>query len=999
MIGKTISHYKIIEKLGEGGMGVVYKAEDTKLERTVALKFLRQDLSRDDESKERFIHEAQAASALDHPNICTIYEIDETKPVPGEPGDGQMFIAMACYEGESLKDRIERGPLRLDEAVNIAIQIAQGLARAHEEDIVHRDIKPANVMITNRGEVKIVDFGLAKLSGRTKLTKEGTTLGTVAYMSPEQAHGAEVDHRTDLWALGAVLHEMISGQQPFEGEYEQAVMYAIMNEDPEPITGLRTGVSMELERIVNKCLAKEPAERYQHADELLVDLRRLQKASKSEVLPSKKVFRKELSKKRFYSFIVPGMLFILAVFAIAGYFSLSREAQNTERIPIAVVDFVNETDEKELNGLSGMLITALEQSRRLSVLTRSRMFDLLKQLGKENVDRIDEALGREICQKANVHAMVIASIRKFGQVYAIDLKVLDPEKDEYLFTAREEGKGQESVLSMLDKLSKKTREGLKEKTAEIQAASQKVAEVTTTNLQAYRHFFQGEQLISQLKYKEAKEEFKKAISLDSTFALAYFRLSYAMSYWAEEGAEEPLKKAVKYIYNAPEKEQHLILALKAELDRDFDEAIAQYQTILKLYPEEKEALFQIGDRSFHRANFNVAKTYLEKVLTLDPTFEDAYWHIIWTYQLTEQYDKMLQYAKQYVANSPGEMAYSLLGEAYRLQGDFDSALHAYHRALELFPNSITLILDIGNAYLFKNDYEKAEVQFNQLLKEPYNYSQKIDGYRALSKLYAYYGKFRDILRMIDKIIEINIVLGDSTDLARSYAEKAYWLVVGRNNQENAKMAIEKGLKLKHMADLNFYFPLFKTYLMMGEFVKASFIAKNQLSAINPFCDLAVSAYSRKASGEYEEAIKEFQAFTMRWFPWDFLESLYDLAQCYVQAGQLDLAIKALQRLQGIYSDFYFSNRAVEYPKSFYLLGKIYESEGEKNLAIENYEKFLEIWRDADEDLLELIDAKARLPKLKAITGKRSAKLFPTTKSSKSSVKAAWGWSTHIFSFL
>ena len=219
MIGKTISHYKILEKLGEGGMGVVYKAEDTKLKRTIALKFLPPEYTRDPNAKNRFIHEAQAASALDHPNICTIHEIDETE-------NGQMFIVMAHCSGNTLKRKIEDGPLKLEEALGIFLQIAEGLAKAHEQGIVHRDLKSANVMINKDGVVKIVDFGLAKLSGQTELTKEGTTLGTVAYMSPEQTRGELVDHRTDIWALGVVLYQMLTRKLPFKGDYDQAVVYS-----------------------------------------------------------------------------------------------------------------------------------------------------------------------------------------------------------------------------------------------------------------------------------------------------------------------------------------------------------------------------------------------------------------------------------------------------------------------------------------------------------------------------------------------------------------------------------------------------------------------------------------------------------------------------------------------------------------------------------------------------------------------------------------------------
>jgi len=266
MIGRTISHYKILEKLGQGGMGIVYKAEDTKLKRTVALKFLPSEITRDQEAKERFIKEAQAVSALQHHNICTIHEINETD-------EGQLFICIAYYSGETLKQKIERGPLKLEEGIDIAMQVAQGMAIAHEKGIIHRDVKPANLLISERNEVKILDFGLAKLAGQTRLTVTGTTIGTVAYMSPEQTQGLETDHRTDVWSLGVILYEMISGQRPFRGDYDQAVMYNIVNDDPEPLTGLRTGVPLELERITNKAIAKRPDDRYQNISELQVDLR------------------------------------------------------------------------------------------------------------------------------------------------------------------------------------------------------------------------------------------------------------------------------------------------------------------------------------------------------------------------------------------------------------------------------------------------------------------------------------------------------------------------------------------------------------------------------------------------------------------------------------------------------------------------------------------------------------------------------------------------------
>ena len=267
MIGQTISHYKITDKLGEGGMGVVYKAEDTSLERPVALKFLAPHLVSDQEVRKRFEREAKAAAALNHPNVCTVHEIAEA--------NGRTFIAMAFIEGDSLETKIEAGPLKLKDALDIAIQSSKGLRAAHGKHIVHRDIKPSNLMIGEDGHVTIMDFGLALLTDRSKLTQLDETMGTVTYMSPEQTYGMELDHRTDIWSLGVVLYEMVTGQQPFKGHYDKAVMYSITNEEPEPLTALRTAVPMELELLVNKCLAKEADRRYQSTADLVVDLETL----------------------------------------------------------------------------------------------------------------------------------------------------------------------------------------------------------------------------------------------------------------------------------------------------------------------------------------------------------------------------------------------------------------------------------------------------------------------------------------------------------------------------------------------------------------------------------------------------------------------------------------------------------------------------------------------------------------------------------------------------
>jgi serine/threonine protein kinase len=307
MINTIISHYKVLEKLGGGGMGVVYKAEDTRLHRTVALKFLPPSFSFDEEAKLRFIREAQAASSLQHNNICNIHDVDETE-------DERIFICMDFYDGETLKKKIERGPLEIDEAVNIVTQIAEGLRQAHEKGIIHRDIKPANIFITKNGIVKILDFGLAKLAGQTMMTRTGATLGTAAYMSPEQVRGEEVDSRTDIWSIGVIFYEMITGRLPFKGEYEQAIMFAILNQEPESIIILRGDISSGLEHIINVCLEKEKEFRYNSIEVLLSDLEEIDNKQFNYRSFRKNWIQRKLKikNKNQYYFLAFGTFLILA---------------------------------------------------------------------------------------------------------------------------------------------------------------------------------------------------------------------------------------------------------------------------------------------------------------------------------------------------------------------------------------------------------------------------------------------------------------------------------------------------------------------------------------------------------------------------------------------------------------------------------------------------------------------------------------------------------------
>jgi len=510
MTGKIISHYKILEKLGGGGMGVVYKAEDAKLKRSVALKFLPFDLTRDDEAKERFVHEAQAASALDHPNICNIHEIDET-------ADGQIFICMAYYEGETLKKKVASGKatpagLQVANTIDIAMQIAQGLARAHEAGITHRDIKPANIMITNRGEVKIVDFGLAKLAGRTKITKSGTTMGTVAYMSPEQAQGAETDHRTDIWSLGVVLYEMLTGQLPFRGEYEMAMMYSIVNTDPKTVRSLRSEVSVGLEQIINKALAKKPEERYQQIDELLADLK-----SPTQKSESKKPFstRKLAIGRRGY--LYAGLAVLILGVVLAGIFLRPKSAEAIDSIAVLPLENMTGDPNQEyfVDGMTEALIANLAKISSLRVISRTSIMQYKK--ARKSLP--------DIAKELNVAAIVEGSVLRSDGRVRITAQLIDAPKDRHMW-ANSYDRDLRDVLALQSEVTTAiVREIQVKLTPQEQTQLTKTRTVTP---QAYDAYLQGRYFLKKWTEEDSKKAlkyFQEAIELDPTYAQAHAGLA------------------------------------------------------------------------------------------------------------------------------------------------------------------------------------------------------------------------------------------------------------------------------------------------------------------------------------------------------------------------------------------------------------------------------------------------------------------------------------------
>ena len=944
MIGRTVSHYKIIEEVGRGGMGVVYKALDTTLDRTVALKFLPAEFSGSTEEKQRFLQEAKAASALDHANICTVYEV-------GETDDGQMFIAMGFYEGETLKETIRKGQLPLQDAIRLGIQIARALAKAHEREIIHRDIKPANILVTREGDAKILDFGLAKLRGQAMLTKAGTTLGTAAYMSPEQARGEEVDARTDIWSLGIVLYEMLAGRSPFASDYEQAMVYQILNDDPAPLRQSRPEVSAELESVIQRCLAKDPSDRFGTMRELEGALSVFREGGSSASRPAIPRWESKGRKR----IALAGGLGALAIIVVLGYFLfLPGSAEAEGRLPVAVLDVVNETGEQELNGLSGMLITSLEQSRRLTVLTRSRMFDVLKTMGMDSINRIDESIGRKICAQAGINAMVMASVRKFGRLYTIDLKVLDPKKNEYLFTTKEEGEGQESIPSMLDRLSEATRIGLREKIAEVRAEQTTIASVTTSNLEAYQHYFKGEELINRLKFSEAKEEFQKAIALDSLFALAHYRLAYAAGWNQEVLTGQYINRAMELIDRLPERERFLVRVEKATVDSGWQAALRVLREMEKEYPDDKEMLYNIGDMSYHVADYAAAETYLTRVLDMDRDFERALQHLTWTYREMGQGEKMLEIAKRYVNTSGSSEAYTLLAAAYGMTGRREEGLNAMRAAQELFPDKASPTVELARLLMLEGQDQEAEGEIRSAL-------DKLDGFAAvralrgsLSGIYLYRGRFRDAIRETQTLRRRAVAEKDTGELAARYAYEGLLMTFGWGWSDSAWAVASRALEFPGPMENDANIPAILSWIQLSgnNWAFADSVSKAKRATVGIFID-AIAACQRGNPQEAQSAVDTLASQGIPPEPTQIIHAM--LAKCYLDAGEYSSVLDIVRLVRKLPVA-----RNETYVETFYLRGKAYEGLGEPARARKEYEEFLRLWRNADPDLPILVDAKRRL---------------------------------------
>ncbi len=684
MEGQTVSQYKVLNRLGRGGMGVVYRAEDRRLGRTVALKFLTAELDEaTPDARERFLREARAASALDHPRICTVYEI-------GECEDGRPFIAMAYCAGETLRERILRGPIPFDEARAITIQIAEGLAAAHEAGVVHRDIKPANIMLTPGG-VKILDFGLAKLSDATQMTQTGATLGTPAYMSPEQAKGETVDPRSDIWSLGAIVYEMVTGARAFAGDNPTAIMFAILSQDVRPVVDFRADAPEDLQKLIRTCLRREPDQRYQSLRELLVDLGMEQQTlvlsasgfdeARTAVSGGRQTAAPSMPRVSTARRVMIGVA--AAVLAVAaGWWVLSR----TESPPIAsvgggeapatgsqkplfvvaVADFFNRTGDPNLDwygeAVARLVTDALTGSRLLHVVS----------------DEIAESAG-------GFDVLVSGEFLPGDSGITVAARVVETGTGRNLAALRLDGLSTEGLLGCADEVAAEARKGLglpPEDNIDVFSA-----DFATDNPEAYRAYLTGLRAFADWRYDEAERGFSEALGLAPDFTMARYRLAWV--YGATGRRDEALseiKRAAAEIDRLSDREARYVRAAEAEFEARIDDALTQYRALVEVYPYDTDARHLLAGVLHDSGRYDEEIADLKVLARLAPDDGVVRSMLGYAHLAKGDYTGAVVELQRYVELEPDSAnGHASLGDAYRAQGELDLATDEYRAAIAADP--------------------------------------------------------------------------------------------------------------------------------------------------------------------------------------------------------------------------------------------------------------------------------------------------------------------------
>jgi tetratricopeptide (TPR) repeat protein len=929
--GTVVGRFELVREIGRGGFGVVYEARDLELRRMVAFKAVRAG-GRAALRQERLLREAEAAARLAHPNLVTLFDVGHCDRGP--------YLVLELLQGTTLADRLEEGPIPPGEAVRIAVHVARGVAHAHGHGVVHRDLKPANVFLCGDGQVKVLDFGLAHAFGQPR-----TDGGTPAFMAPEQWRGAPEDERTDVFALGLLLYRMLAGEHPFpagdRGEALQRPGRAPALEVPE-VPGLGA--------LVARMLAKDPVDRPRDGGAVLARLEGLRFRDAPPGPPPEPAPGAGGAARPRAVLAATGALLLLAALA-AGILWWRGRGGGDARTVVAVADVVNATGDPELDSISGLLITSLEQSRRLAVLTRARMHDLARQAGYREEARIDEVAGRDICRRARARALLVARVLRLGSVYAMELRALDPGSDAYLFTLRDQTPTKEGILALVDRLSELARQELRESPAEVQAARLSLASVVTDSLEAYRRYFAARDHLERFRFHEAAVELRRSLAVDPRFALAHYELARMGLVGEIPDAEraEHEQAALKLAQRLPPRERSQLEAFAAERAGRLREAEAIRRRLAADFPEDPEVQRALGSMLFEQEKVEEAVPFLRRALELSPTSEqsaDLLWQALGFLGRTEE---LLAVARDNWRRAPGPETALLLSEGAYWAGEMAEAARAAREAADGGENQGRP--DFVMASLRLGQFEAAERELDAMLAPSARADPRwFRGNRGA--VLAYQGKVAAARAALDAIRD------------ESSAYPAYATSVRLAARIAAGPPAEIRLEADRLAGMgdasaSVVGESAAAVAWAGEAAAARRLA-GRLRPGSPDAALyrAVAAWRE---GRLAEALPELRRLAATHASSGARLDAYLLGEASLEAGRAEEAAAALRRFQRLWVPLRWMGWS--YPRSLLLLARAEAALGHRDQARRAAAELASIWRRADPDyppLAELRALEARL---------------------------------------